>query len=208
MPGGEEYIEGLNRFLDMPEWDRLYDDALGQNIPVIRKNTAKLLYIILKLAAPKRVLEIGTGSGYSALWIRKAIPESSELITLERDKNRFDAAEKLFAGSKHTKVLYRDAFDHLPSETGTYDAVFLDSQKRDYIALVPLIEKKLTAGGILFADNILFGGRVVQLAPEDEDKYKSGSELLRQFNESLAGGGPFESLFLPIDDGVVIARKI
>lgn len=207
-PGLEEYLNGLNKFLDNPEWDALYEDAVGRNIPVIRKETARLLYFMLKLAAPKRVLEIGTGSGYSTLWIRQALPAQSELVSLERDDNRHAAAMKLFGGIGNTKILHIDAFDYLREETGVFDAVFLDSQKRDYIALVKILEKRIPSGGILAADNIWFGGRAVREIPGDGDNYKRGALLLREFNAYLASGGVFESVFLPVDDGIVIARKI
>lgn len=205
--GLREYLDGLNRYLDMPEWDALYEQAAGRNIPVIRKDTVKLLYMVVKLAGPKRFLEIGTGSGYSTLWIRKALPESSELVTLERDQNRFEAASQLLEGRANTKVLFRDAFEYLRGDDGPFDGVFLDSQKRDYIELLPLIEKRMPAGALLFADNVLFNGRVVEIPAPDEKKYRDGAELLKKFNSRIAGSGEFESVFLPVDDGIVIARK-
>jgi predicted O-methyltransferase YrrM len=206
----DNYIGGLNGPLDVPEWDKIYDDAVRDNIPVIRKDTAKVLYFLLKARAPKNVLEIGTGSGYSTLWIARALGRDvggAGLVTLERDRNRYERAVEVLKNVPGARVLYQDAFEYLGSTSETFDAVFLDSQKRDYIGLIPLLEKHMAPGALLLADNIFFNGRVLHIDPADEKKYRDGTELLKEFNQYLSSGGKFETLFLPVDDGIAAAIK-
>jgi predicted O-methyltransferase YrrM len=203
----EVYIEMLNRPLEKTEWDPIYDEAVRLQIPVVRKNTARLIYILIKLKNPQNVLEIGTGSGFSTLWIEHGLSENARLTSLERDKNRYEKASILFKDHSKIHLLYQDAFDYLKEPVGTFDFVFLDSQKRDYIDFLPLLEKKLVSGGVLVIDNFLFQGKVVSMTPDEEKKYKGGVDLLKKFNEELAKHPAFDTLFLHLDDGVVIAVK-
>lgn len=203
----QSYIDGLNQSIEAPELDSIYEQAVGNNIPVVRKTTGKLLYFIIKIKEPKNVLEIGTGSGYSSLWIYKGLPQSSCLITLERDKKRYLEAEKLFRNYPGIELINIDAFDYFKKVPGHYDFVFLDAQKRDYLSFLNILRDRINSGGILFVDNFLFNGRVLEISSEDEEKYRGGVEFLKQFNQELCGLTAFESLFLSVDDGIVVARK-
>jgi predicted O-methyltransferase YrrM len=201
------YIASLNQFLDCPEWDALYNWAVLEKIPVVRKNTARFLYFLVKIKKPERALEIGTGSGYSTLWMEKGLEESAEFTTIERDRNRFEAAKKLFESYPRIRVLCQDAFAFLKESQRTFDLVFLDAQKRDYVEYLELLENKIEKGGILFVDNFLFGGKVIQMSEEEKAFYHNGVDRLKKFNEKLSRHPAFETLFLSIDDGVIVALK-
>jgi caffeoyl-CoA O-methyltransferase len=203
----QSYIEALNRPLDIPDWDKLYNEAVKLQVPAVRKDTAKLLYLLVKLKNPANVLEIGTGSGFSALWMGRGLSADALLTTLERDKNRYEKAGALFRDRKNIRVLNRDAFRFLKETGETFDFVFLDAQKRDYIDFLPLLERKINSGGVLVTDNFLFQGKAAAMSTDEEDKYKGGVELLKKYNEALANHPAFETLFLGLDDGVAVAVK-
>jgi caffeoyl-CoA O-methyltransferase len=203
-----DYIEKLNSAKGTPEIiGKIVTYARESNIPAIRNTTAKILYTLAVIKQPKRVLEIGTGSGFSTIAIASGAPQSAEIITLERDKKRFDKAKDFFRDYPNIEIIYIDALKYLEKNNKAFDFVFLDAQKRDYINFLSLIEKCLADTGIFVADNLLFGGRVIHIPEEDKPKYGEGARLLHKFNTSLAENPSFDTTFLPVDDGIAIAIK-
>ncbi len=203
----QAYTDELNNDLDEAEWDDLYEKSVKNKIPIIRKTTAKLLYFLIKFKRPENFLEIGTGSGYSTLWIHKGLSGDAKLTTIERDKNRFIEAQKLFHDYRNIDLLYLDAFDYLKNSTGQFDFVFLDAQKRDYTEFLKILEDRVIPGGIFFTDNFLFNGKVIEMEDGNEEKYSGGVDLLKQFNYKLSRHKSFKSLFLNIDDGIIISIR-
>jgi caffeoyl-CoA O-methyltransferase len=203
----QTYVDGLNRSLDNREWDSLYESAAAQKIPVIRKDAAKILYFLTALVQPETVLEIGTGSAYSTLFIIRGLPEDGHLTSLERDRNRYEAARILLDKEPRVNLVFQDAFTYFHETTGSFDMVFLDAQKRDYIDFLPILQHRIKPGGVLIADNFLFGGKVVEMTEEEKEKYAGGVERLKEFNRALSNHPDFEALFLPIGDGICAARK-
>jgi dihydrofolate synthase/folylpolyglutamate synthase len=194
----DEYASFLNGPLDIPEWEGIYSEALRLKIPVLRPLSARLLYFVTRLAKPRNILEIGTGSGYSTLWIMRGMGSHARITTFERDKNRFESAGKLFGDNPAVNFIRGDALELLPENEEVFDFVFLDAQKRDYPLYLDILRGRMSKGGILFADNFLYEGH---------DEKSSGANLMRLFNEELSRGNSFDSLFLSIEDGVVIAIK-
>jgi predicted O-methyltransferase YrrM len=194
--GNGEYASFLNKPLDFPGWEKIYNEAVKRNIPVLRPLSAKVLYFLIKISKPEKILEIGSGSGYSTLWISRALAGHARLLSIERDMNRFVMADTLFRKDERVEIVHMDALEYLRGCSDLYDFVFLDAQKRDYIKFLELLKKRIKKGGLLCADNFLMSGLGA-----------SGVRLLRSFNEELSTGGCFESLFVSIEDGLVIAIK-
>lgn len=203
----ENYIHSLNHPLIFPGADRLFDESVKKKIPVLRQNTARLLFMMIKMKSPSTILEIGTGSTYSTRWIISAAPKA-RVVTLERDKNRYEAARESLSKYFGVELLRTDVFKYLPECNEHFDFILLDSQKRDYIDLLPLLTQRLNIGGFLFTDNILFGGKAAILSEEQKKKYQGGVERLRAFNEALSQSPQFETVFLDIDDGVALSIKL
>ncbi len=203
----DEYIHSLNHPHIFPGLDLLYDESVKKKIPVLRKNTARLLFLLIKMKSPKTILEIGTGSTYSTQWIISAASEA-HIVTLERDKNRYEAARKYLSRYPNVDLVRKDVFNYLPNCSKHFDFILLDSQKRDYIELLPMLTQKLNIGGFLFTDNILFGGKAACLSEEQKAKYQGGVERLRAYNKTLSLSPYFETVFLDIDDGVALSIKI
>ncbi len=200
------YLGNLNQLsISDTDLEAFYVQSQNEKIPALRPQSCRLLYLILKIQNPTHILEIGTGSGLSTLWMAKACPQS-HITTLERDLNRYQSAQVVFAQYTQVKVIRADVFHYLPACEQVFDFIFLDSQKRDYIDLIPLFKPRLRPGGLLVTDNILFGGKVVEDHLDDERKYRSGVDRLKSFNSAISQDQDWDCFFLSLEDGILISR--
>jgi caffeoyl-CoA O-methyltransferase len=162
-----------------------------------------LLRLLVLLSRARRVLEVGTFTGYSALAMASALPADGELITCDVDPKSTSLAQKFWARSPDGKKIHlklAPASDTIATLQGPLDFVFIDADKPNYIkyweAVLPLVR----GGGVIVADNVLWSGRV--LDPKDEN-----DRALAAFNAHVMRDGRVEHLMLPIRDGVTVAVK-
>ena len=155
----------MNNVLRDRDLKKIEKFARDNYIPVLLKDTAKLLGKVVKLYEPKNILEIGTAIGYSGTIMLKSSKES-QLTTIELDEKNFKMAEenfKSFKLSNRVTQLSGDAYvvlEELATTFHKYDFIFLDGPKGQYIKYLPIIKRLLNDGGILFADNVLYKGMV------------------------------------------------
>lgn len=165
----------------------------------------RLLKMLTAIAAPKRVLELGTFTGYSALSIAEGLTEGCELHTIEIDDEMTEELEELFAsspGGDKITLHTGDALEIIPTLEGGWDMVFIDADKRHYIKYLEAVIPHLNKGALILADNTLWGGKVVEVpAPTDRQ-----SQAIRSFNDYVASDGRFETVILPLRDGLTLLR--
>lgn len=164
----------------------------------------KLLCMISKMIRPKRVLEIGTFTGYSALCLAEGIPDDGSLITLEANKELKYISDKYFTASPFSQIIeshHGDAKSIIPDLEGDFDLVFIDAGKRDYILYYDLVLPKTKSGGYILADNVIWSGKVT-----DQKKDKD-TQILDDFNTYVLKDERVENLILPLRDGINIIRK-
>ncbi|WP_438017858.1 class I SAM-dependent methyltransferase [Sorangium sp. So ce315] len=164
-----------------------------------------LLGMLVALMQARRVLEIGTFTGYSALSMAQALPPDGELVTCERDPDVARVARSFFDRSGHgqkIRIALGDALDTIRGLPASppFDLVFIDADKARYPAYYEEALPRLRRGGLIVADNTLWSGEV--LAPESED-----GRALADFNERLVRDQRVEKVLLPVRDGVTLARK-
>jgi caffeoyl-CoA O-methyltransferase len=166
----------------------------------------KLLEMLSQMMQPMRILEIGTFTGYSALCLAKGLQREGLLHTIELRKE--DAAT---AKSYFDRSVYRDRIIlHIGEASGiigeldqTWDLVFIDADKENYIHYFNLVMPKLRANGFILADNVLFHGQVLQ----EEIKGKN-AKAIQAFNDHLLERDDVEKLMLPVRDGLFVIRKL
>jgi caffeoyl-CoA O-methyltransferase len=164
----------------------------------------RFLSLITKLMQPKRILEIGTFTGYSALCLAEGLSEDGILTTIEANDELAFLIEKYvkeggFAGK--INPIFGNALAIIPTLTDVFDLVFIDAGKRDYPAYYDLVLPKVRSGGLIIADNILWSGKVV------DDKKDTDTQIIDQFNKKILADDRVECLLLPIRDGLIMARK-
>jgi caffeoyl-CoA O-methyltransferase len=167
------------------------------------RTEGQLLRLLVKMTTSKRVLEVGTFTGYSALMMASALPPDGELITLEKDPRAEAVARRYFAESEHgskIRLLMGAALDTLASLAGPFDFAFLDADKENYPRYYERILELLRPGGMLAVDNVLWSGKV--LDPEDEE-----TKAIDELNERARRDPRVDHVLLTVRDGVLLARK-
>ena len=187
--------EGLRRAFDAPQ-------ATG--IPAIQVGASegKLLTLLLRLVNARKVVEIGTLAGYSAVRIGNALPPDGRLVTLEIDPKHAEVARQNIAAAglaERIEVRVGPARDMLASleKDGPYDAVFVDADKASYDVYGRWAAANLRKGGLLIGDNAYLFGRLLEESPE--------GEAMRRFHQEAAGA--FDSVCIPTPDGMLLGIK-
>ena len=159
---------------------------------------ARFLKLLARLVGARRILEIGTFGGYSALSMAEALPEEGTLVTCEMDPIAIAFARKYFSESPHGKkitLLEGPALESIKTLAGPFDMAFIDADKENYSnyyeAILPLIRQ----GGLIAVDNVLWSGRV--LDPKDDS-----DKAIHQFNERVMQDQRVESVLLTVRDGL------
>lgn len=166
----------------------------------------RILKMICRMVQPHRVLELGTFTGYSALCFAEGMAADGEVHTLEIDDEIEDFAREHFAQSPYgdkIKMYIGDALEIIKSLTDTYDLVFIDANKRDYLRYYEAVLPLVRPGGIILADNTLWDGKVIT-EPDSRDSQTIGIE---QFNDFVATDQRVEKVILPLRDGLTILWK-
>ena len=204
-----EYIYNLNK--NQSKLEERYNFIINYNpigfIPAVRYEVALLLNIIASIKRPKDVLDIGFGSGASSIFIKDGCNDNSNIISLERDKNRFLRGEKLLEhlNISMLNIINDTALAFFENNKIKFDFVFLDSAKNEYVNLLPIIKNNLSKEGLLIVDNTLFNNKVVEDIEKIEKRHKNIVSTLKEFNHILSNDNDFKTIFLSIGDGVSIS---
>lgn len=168
----------------------------------------RVLKMLTAMIRPRRILELGTFSGYSALCMAEALPDDAIIDTIEIDDELEDFIRRALSASPHgDKVrLHLGDASELAKKwgPGEFDMIFIDADKRKYLEYYELCLPLLRQGGFILADNTLWGGHVV----EEPDPRSPQTKGIIEFNDFLAGDKRVEKVILPLRDGLTIIRKL
>lgn len=163
-----------------------------------------LLQLISQMIRPRRVLEIGTFTGYSAICLAQGLTEEGLLHTLESDDELAPLIREFLGKAGLTEKVHLhlgDAADIVPTLDETFDLVFLDAGKLNYASHFELVLPKVRSGGFLLADNVLWDGQVLS------DKKDATAQALHDFNEQIQADERVDNLLLAVRDGLMVMRK-
>jgi len=164
----------------------------------------RFLKLIVQAMAARRVLEIGTFTGYSALMMAEGLPDDGEVMTCDISRESTTIARSYWDQSPHGRkisLLMGRALDTIAGIEGPLDVVFIDADKQNYIAYWDACVPKVRRGGVILADNVLWSGRV--LDPKEPDDH-----ALVAFNKHVRGDNRVETVMLPFRDGVTMSIKL
>ena len=188
--------------------EEIKQKALEEHIPIIMDDTLEIIANILTKDKPKRILEIGTAVGYSAICFSRYLSENGVIDTIERDDQRIKQANenvnKLGLESK-IHIHSGDAVEILPTLTEKYDVIFIDAAKGKYPFFLKESERLLNPHGIIFADNILYKGYV--MSDYNKHKQRTAVRNLREYIKEVTENPNFETEILEVGDGLAISKR-
>ena len=209
-----DYTDSLNRYIEdhTSDEDPVLKELYRQtHLKTVRPHIiaghqqGKLLEFISKMARPKRILEIGTFTGYSAICLAKGLIQDGELITIERNDELKDFAETYFAKAgldSHIQLITGEALSVISGLSGYFDIVFIDAEKSEYTEYYKAVIEKVPSGGIILADNVLWYGNVVKQSADRD------TEGINVFNTYVKEDQRVENIILSDRDGLMVARKL
>ena len=205
----KKYIEA-----HLPKRNILFQEleqfAKEHRVPIMEPTGLDTMLQIMRIQNWKRILEIGTAIGYSALRMAEALPNAN-IVTLELDETRVEQAlaniERAGLGARIT-VLKGNALDlyEQVADLGSYDAIFIDAAKGQYIKFFEVFSKSLTESGCIYSDNVLYKGLVAE--EEIENRCIRGVvEKLKAFNQWLMKNHEYDTTIISVGDGLAVSRK-
>jgi len=164
----------------------------------------RLLALLAKMIGPKKILEVGTYTGYATLCMAEGLTTGGSIDTIDHNEELADMQRRYFDQSPYGSQIVQhlgEAKDILKTLSGPYDLVFLDADKENYPHYFDLIIDKLETGGILLSDNVLWSGKVLEKATDE------ATSALQEYNHKINTDVRVETVVLPIRDGLTITRK-
>lgn len=184
--------------------------AARDQVPIIRKETASLLQTLIVMNQPKRILEVGAATGYSALCMSVCMPEDAHLTTIEKYEKRIPVAKENFrrAGMEEKITLMEgDAADILKELAGPYDFIFMDAAKGQYLHFLPEVLRLLAEGGVLVTDNVLQDGTLLESRFVIPRRDRTIHARIRDYLYELKHHPELATSVVPIGDGITISVK-
>jgi predicted O-methyltransferase YrrM len=209
-PAVVQYVTGLSR-RPHPELDVVEREGLAAGLPIVRPDTGALLHALVRLTGARRVLEIGTAIGYSTLWMATALPDDGQLISIERDAGRAERARAHAAAAgvgARVHVMVGDASRFLHKVSGPFDLIFQDGDKPGYLTALDRLWALLRTGGGLACDNVLWSGAVVPGMTPVEPRAQEDTDALAAFNQRLSADPRFNTVWVPVGDGLSISTRV
>ncbi len=205
-PALADYLGKLGRRGEDPLLEEMLDYGRERNFPLIGPEVGRFLYQLTVLMGARRIFEMGSGYGYSALWFARALPEDGEIYLTDGDaENMTKAREFLTRDGQDQKAIFLTGYaqDLLQTAPGLFDILFCDIDKEQYPEVLDLARDRLRVGGALVIDNLIWGGRVT-----DDDNDQLSTRGVRAFTDRMWESKDFASSLLPIRDGVGLCVKL
>lgn len=209
-PSITEYINSLN----LPEDPLLYEiekEARKQEVPIIRTEMKNLIKVLLQIKKPEKILEVGTAVGFSTLFMSRYLEPGAAITTIERYEPRIEKAKENFKKADEKQcitLLEGDAMEILKNLEETYDFIFMDAAKGQYIHFLPDILRLLKKGGLLVSDNALQEGELVKSRYAVTRRNRTIHSRMREYLYTITHMEELSTVILPLGDGVTVSYRL
>ena len=190
--------------------EKIEREALADDVPIIRHEMQSFLRVLLMMQKPMRILEVGTAVGFSALLMNDAAPQGCHITTIENYEKRIPIARENFrrAGKEDEITLIEgDAMRVLAELDGTYDFIFMDAAKGQYIHYLPEVLRLLADGGCLVSDNVMQDGDIIESRFAVERRNRTIHARMREYLYELKHREDLVTSIIPLGDGVAVSVK-
>jgi caffeoyl-CoA O-methyltransferase len=200
------YVSGLE-----PEPDRLLAAlearAAERGFPLVGRSSGQLMELLCRSIGARRVFEFGSGFGYSAYFFARAVGPSGEVIGSEKDAHELEDHRRIYAGhslASRVDIRQGGAFEILDGTDGLFDAVLIDVDKEAYPQALERAIDRVRPGGLIFADNVLWGGKVARTAAEGD----VSTAAIQRFNRTLKADHRLQTELLAVGDGLSVSLRL
>ncbi|WP_160721863.1 O-methyltransferase [Bacillus sp. USDA818B3_A] len=185
--------------------------ALEHQVPIMELTGIETMLQLLRVHRSKKILEVGTAIGYSALRMATALPDA-RIITIERDLERIEKAKEFIHRSgkaEQITLIEGDALEvgDAVREHGPFDAIFIDAAKGQYKKFFEIYSKYLNSDGLIVTDNVLFKGLVAEKEIIESKRIRNLVKKIDDFNDWLMNHNDYDSIILPVGDGIAISKR-
>lgn len=197
--GNTPFLNGIER------------EAREAGVPIIRPETQRLLRFFLQMQKPLTILEIGSAVGFSALLMSEYGPPACHITTIENFEKRIEKAKENFErAGKEEKItlLAGDAADILPKLTGSYDMIFMDAAKGQYLSFLPEVMRLLSTEGLLLSDNVWQEGDILESRYAVTRRDRTIHSRMREYLYQITHDARLETVILPVGDGVAASFRV
>lgn len=190
--------------------EQIEKEALSADVPIIRKETQNCLKLLLALQKPKRILEVGTAVGFSAILMKTYNPVECTVTTIENYDKRIPIARANFkrADMEDILLLEGDAAEVLKELKGSYDLIFMDAAKAQYIYFLPDVLRLLEENGMLISDNVLQDGDIIESRYAVIRRNRTIHKRMRSYLYELTHHEQLVTAVLPVGDGITVSSKM
>ena len=207
-------IAGYNNSVyrgNRPLLDEIEREARAANVPVIRQEAQAVLRLLLAMRKPRRILEVGCATGFSALLMCENAPEGCRITTIEKYEKRIPKARENFARAGREgqiTLLEGDAAQILPGLSGSYDFIFMDAAKGQYLHFFPEVMRLLGRDGVLVCDNVLQDGDVAESRFAVERRNRTIHSRMREYLYELTHAEELRTAVLSVGDGIPVSTRL
>ncbi len=191
--------------------DELEREAIAREIPIVRQDMQSFLKVLLAMQAPKRILEVGTAIGFSALLMAQNTAPDCRIMTIEKYEKRIPQARANFAAAGmegRITLLEGDALEVMRSLSEPYDLIFMDAAKGQYIHFLPDALRLLRVGGVLVSDNVLQDGDIIESHYAVERRNRTIYKRMREYLYVLKHTDGLLTSIVAVGDGAAVTVKL
>ena len=204
------YMHSLEK-PNSPLLEEIEKQAHIDNVPIIRKEMESFLRVMLSIKKPKRVLELGTAVGYSAILMSESLDKDATITTIENYDKRIKVAKENIKKAKKEEVitlLEGDALEIMKTlDEGPYDFVFMDAAKAQYIYFLPEVLRLMKQGAVLITDNVLQEGDLIESKYVVRRRDRTIHKRMREYMEVIKNHDLLETSIVPIGDGITVSVR-
>ena len=203
------YINSLDRG-HTPVLEKLAAEAAEGRVPVIRREMQSFLKVFLMIQRPRKILEVGTATGFSAVFMAEYGPGDCHITTIENYEKRIPIARENFEKSGYSSritLIPGDAAEVLKILEGPYDLIFMDAAKGQYLRFLPEVLRLMEAGSVLISDNVLQEGDLIESHYLVERRDRTIYKRMREYLYTLKHSRELETSILPLGDGITLSVR-
>lgn len=203
------YINSLDQG-HTPFLEKLAGRAAEERVPIIRREMQSFLKVFLMIQQPRKILEVGTAIGFSAVFMAEYGPRDCRVTTIENYEKRIPLARENFRLSGYEdriRLIPGDAAEVLETLEGPYDLIFMDAAKGQYIRFLPEVLRLLRPGGVLISDNVLQEGDIIQSHYLVERRNRTIYKRMREYLYTLKHSPELETTIIPLGDGITVSVR-